>query len=200
MPMNTASQLCQFCIDDYAGRLPALVPSLNINGASATFTSFGADVVLVVRGTDELSDWKLYNLTLDRAQAPGDSGLFYHAGFLRYSQLIYGYARAWTLAGKPLAMMVGHSLGAAAIQIAGPALGIRAIGFAAPRVIYGSASPKLACLVELYCALDDSVCSLPPFARHVVVPTWLHHPGPQPHDALVAHHPSNYAALLEQST
>jgi hypothetical protein len=199
--MNTAAQLCQLCADDYAGRLTALVPSLAIDGASATFTSYGADVVLVVRGTDELSDWRMYNLTLDRAQAPGDSGLIYHAGFLRYSQLIYGYARAWMLAGKPLAMMIGHSLGAAAIQIAGPALGVRAIGFGAPRVLYSSGSESnRAGLVDLYCALDDSVCSLPPFARHVVVPTWLHHPGTQPRDALVAHHPGSYASLLEMST
>lgn len=132
--------------------------------------------VLIVEGTNELTDWLNYNF--DAKLISGDSGAKYHSGFYNYAMIVYSFA-------KPLRsrfdLIIGHSLGAAAAQIAGPSLNCKTLAFASPRPII-SGDLAHSSLVMNICRGDDAVCFLPPGCefmgltigfRHIGAVKWL---------------------------
>lgn len=105
------------------------VKVLNKNNVEAYFT---ADRTLVVPGSRDFSDWNrnanLKAVAWDFEPKPGASGTLWHGGFLEHARTLYAFAKEV----KP-AVIVGHSLGAAASTIVGCSLNIPTIAFATPR-------------------------------------------------------------------
>lgn len=128
------------------------------------------DRTVVVLGTNEASDWWRFNarVGLRRPRLPelrrrrGASGAVWHSGFLRHAEILYAWA-------KPLSprLFIGHSLGAAAVQIVGASLQVPAIAFAAPRTKKTEAQFPGEAHVLNICRTDDTVVGVPPGFRRI---------------------------------
>lgn len=146
---------------DYRGELGGVIESLDLNGVQASIVAVGhrADKpVLLIRGSDERCDW-VRNFTFAPVAGPGDQ-FMWHAGFLMHAQIAYAFAK-----GKPLSMVIGHSLGGACTELVGAALDLPYWAFGAPRALYapdpGSPRP-LNIKGTVFWRTDDLVCRLPP--------------------------------------
>lgn len=165
------------------------VISVNVAGAQAHFIE--ATNTLVIPGTNERSDWTNFNLQTSAKK--GDSGRFYHGGFLDHAQMIYMFA-------KPLkpACVVGHSLGAASAQIVGASLKVPTLAFASPKVLSGKATLAGEGWVANYLRQDDMVCHVPPGIgrkkyRHIGSRYWM---APAGINVGEDHTVANYLSLL----
>jgi len=125
------------------GRVPGAVKAhIDVAGAQAHMMSHG---VLVIPGSNDILDWvtnfdvyKILGKTFGRKEkARGSRGAVFHAGFLRHASRLQRFAKD-----NQAEYVIGHSLGAAAAQILGTSLAIPAVGFAAPRVKFGSGKLK----------------------------------------------------------
>ena len=99
--------------------------------------------------------------------------LWWHRGFLHYAQIAYSWARD-----KPVALVTGHSLGAACTQIVATSLNVTGYGFASPKTLFAPVGltrrPANEHLVTNWCRSDDAICYLPPIAfDHVGAVNWL---------------------------
>ena len=152
----------------YADKLGTLVKNqVDVNGVQAFYLKNG---ILVVPGTNERADWIDFNLNID---AKGDSGRFYHGGFLKHAQMVYMFAKAL----RPKAI-VGHSLGAASAQIVGKSLKVPTIAFASPKVLRGKTKVTGEGWVANFLRRDDTVCHMPPGIgrnkyRHIGATYWM---------------------------
>ena len=187
------STLARMCAADYRGELPVLA-RLDIAGVTATLTERDGLVVYLLRGTDSLRDWADFDLQIGHAVEQGDTRVW-HAGMLRYGRVCYAFAKGWLEAGRSIDLVLGHSLGAGALQVVAPSLRIRGVGFAAPRPLYSLEPPDGAELVELHCATDDLVCYAPPTAHHVGEVRW--HKPRRRRAPLKAHDADSYGDLLQ---
>lgn len=160
------------------------------------------DKTLIVPGTNELSDWLQYNLRLslrppkirDLITRRGASGAIWHGGFLNHAEILY----EWAAPLKPK-ILIGHSLGAAAVQIVGASLQTPTIAFASPSTRKGKSRFKGEGWVLNICRSDDTVCHVPPkFAgfRQVGSRYWLTPPKDNPG---MDHKMEHYIRLLKHS-
>jgi len=145
------------------GQVPAAIKAhIDVSGAQAQMMAHG---VMVIPGSNELLDWftnfDVYKILgrrfARRDRAKGSRGAVFHEGFLRHASRLQGFARD-----NGARFIIGHSLGAATAQILGTALGVPAIGFASPRVKFGSGKLKNEKLVLNICRADDLVTRVPP--------------------------------------
>lgn len=137
----------------YRGKLGSRVlHKVDVAGVQAYYLKDGT---LVIPGTNERSDWRAFNLDIEPAK--GDSGRFFHRGFLTHAQLVYMFA-------KPLKpkCIIGHSLGAASAQIVGRNLKVPTIALASPKVLSGAAKLPGEGWVANFLRRDDMVCHMPP--------------------------------------
>lgn len=187
--------------ETYAGTNTAETDtSIDVSGVQATYLKNG---VLVIPGTNELSDWFDFNLNMATVSpidghgfevVPGDSGTLWHGGFLQHAQMVYMFAKAV----KPK-FIVGHSLGAASAQIVGLSLSIPTIAFASPQTCRSRERLPNEGWVVNVCRVDDHVCHMPPKLlgfRTIGSRYWLK---PDQLDADEDHKIHNYAELLRLS-
>ena len=185
-------------VDTYEGANNADVKiKIDVAGVQAAFLKNG---ILVIPGTNELSDWLDFNLNLAHnappdthgfTVVPGDSGAMWHAGFLEHAQIVYAFA-------KPLQpkMIIGHSLGAASAQIVGSSLKVPTIAFASPGTKRGKSRVAGEPWVINLCRLDDAVCHVPPKLmgfRQIGSRYWLNPRIPDPDER---HSMPNYISAL----
>ncbi len=137
-----------------------IVDDLSLEGVQVTVADLdcGGWLAAIIRGTDETEDWPEYNFSWWPRTARGDTTVW-HGGFLRYAQYSYSFLKPFR---SRLSIIAGHSLGAAAAQVAGPALRVQTIALASPRPLRGTPPPG-AEFVTNYCRQDDLVCALPPW-------------------------------------
>jgi hypothetical protein len=155
--MLTALDAAGLILADYAGDpLPGiLIERLDIAGVQSVILMARNTKVLLIRGTNERRDW-LYNLDFRHdAYETGDTWMW-HRGFLAHARIAYAFAK-----GKGVELVIGHSLGAAAMQIVATSLGVPGIGFASPRALYGRQGPPSSDRIVNYCRPDDIVTGLP---------------------------------------
>ena len=141
---------------DYAGALPNVLERIDLNGVQSAIFLVGEEKVLLIRGTNQMSDWLRYNFNFLPENAPGDH-YKWHGGFLRHAQIAYAFAK-----NKGVTLVIGHSLGAAAACIVATSLAIPAITFATPRPLFGPELPPSSSLIVNYCRVDDLVAMVPP--------------------------------------
>jgi hypothetical protein len=132
--------------------------SISLRGMEAHFLRSSG--TLIIEGTNSFDDWFDYNFDLfgDLSTVAGDSGARYHQGFYNHAMRAYAFAKPFK---DQIRLVLGHSLGAASAQIAGPSLGKRTIAFASPRPLLRG-DPVSPHLVTNYCREDDLVCEVPP--------------------------------------
>lgn len=184
--------------ETYAGRNRAdVVNEIDVAGVQAVLLKNG---VLVIPGTNELSDW--FDFNLNAGENPdshgfdvlaGDSGAKWHGGFLEHAQMVYMFAK-----GVRPKFIVGHSLGAASAQIVGMSLRVPTIAFASPQTCRTRERMEHEGWVINLCRVDDTVCHVPPKLlgfRTIGSRYWL-----KPDDLNVGedHSIEHYAALLSQ--
>lgn len=143
----------------------------SVDGVSASFNKSGAqavitkDNILLIPGTNELSDWfknfDVLNILGKRFTArdtsKSTSGATYHAGFWRHAAQLHRFAKE-----NRAEFIIGHSLGAATAQILGVALNVHAVGFASPRVKRGNRKVRNEENILNICRADDLVTRVPP--------------------------------------
>jgi len=148
--------------------------SYNVDGVQAYLLK---DKTLVVPGTNEMSDWGRYNLATRRvwsqnlSREAGASGALWHKGFLAHARAVYNFVVML----KPK-FLIGHSLGAASVQIAGASLAKPTVAFASPRTKHGKAYFKGEGWVVNINRVDDTVCHVPPPStgyRHLGSQYWM---------------------------
>jgi hypothetical protein len=168
----TPLEAAKLLIADYAG---ALLPaeSIELAGVSASIVIAHGETALLIRGTDQLSDWLRYNFRFLPEVGPGDR-YQWHRGFLHHAQIAYAFAK-----GKGVTIVLGHSLGAAAGGIVAAGLSVPALCFATPRAWFSGEDepdpPEAATILNL-CRIDDHICQLPSRAlgfRHLGQVRWL---------------------------
>lgn len=129
---------------------------------------------LVIPGTNECEDWRMFNLQVHAQANARIPGLLlvpqadvasWHFGFLRHADSVFRFARHH----RPR-FIVGHSLGGAAAQIIGHRMRLPTVTFGAPRV-YKGRLPRLAgegWILNL-CRSDDPVTGVPALSgfRHL---------------------------------
>ncbi|MEO0828927.1 MAG: hypothetical protein AAFY03_00510, partial [Pseudomonadota bacterium] len=167
MQVMKAAQIMKEAYEDGGGRL-TIKDSFDKAGVQAYLLP---DRVIVVPGTNEFSDWTRYNLNISRRLAgfaemtlrPGASGTQWHDGFLRHAETLYDWAK-----GHRPKVLIGHSLGAASVQIVGASLRVPTISFAAPKPKWGRRRFDGAEFVLNILRTDDIVTNVPPVLfRHV---------------------------------
>lgn len=169
--MITPVAAARLILADYDGVLDS-ASRLDIDGCQSVIVDHAGETVLVIRGSDERQDW-INNFRFLPDATPGDS-VWWHRGFLTYARVAYSWARD-----KPVTVVIGHSLGAACVQIVATSLGIPGLAFASPRPLwapFGKARPSNEAMVTNYNRIDDVICDLP-FAvlgfEHVGEVKWL---------------------------
>lgn len=143
-------------VADYAGTLTDVVEKLDVDGVQSTIIQINGTKILLIRGTDQASDWLRYNFQFLPSAQPGDR-YQWHGGFLKHAQIAYAFAK-----NKDIALVIGHSLGAAAAGIVAVSLGIYGLTFATPRALFGAEVPPGSSKVLNYCRVDDLVTMVPP--------------------------------------
>ena len=159
-PMLSARELGLLLKADYEGALsPAtIVHSLSIDGVQATIVHDARTDTLgcLVRGTDERADWIRWNMRWWPSVECGDTR-GWHRGFLQHGRIVYAWCKD-----RPISWMAGHSLGAAAVQIAGSSLSIPSVCIASPLPLYSGGQPDGSVYVVNYVRADDPVGYVPP--------------------------------------
>ena len=122
------------------------------------------DGTLVIPGSDSVQDYIRYNFNygilalrekLKNLFKP--KGIIYHKGFLAHSREIEGFAVQ-----NNIIRITGHSLGAASSQLLASRLGLKAINFAAPKVVRRGWFVEVEKgLIENFNRKDDSVTRFP---------------------------------------
>ncbi|MEM7438344.1 MAG: hypothetical protein AAF393_02005 [Pseudomonadota bacterium] len=132
------------------------------------------DGTLVIPGTNELSDWRRYNMNVyDRKIADAGGGYRFHSGFLRHASAIYTWVK-----NKRVKRVTGHSLGAASGQILGAKLNLPVINFASPKVSLKRYRYSNEIQILNFNRKDDRVTKAPRWGfRHVGQVVWLSQPG-----------------------
>lgn len=139
--------------------------SISLKGMEAHFVR--AKRVLIIEGTNSLDDWWRYNFDLfanpktvdgDNKRKDGEPSAYYHEGFYNHAMRAFAFAKAYW---NEIDFVIGHSLGAASAQIAGPSLGKRTVAFASPKPLLRG-DPLAPELVTNICREDDLICRLPP--------------------------------------
>lgn len=138
---------------------------LDIAGCQSSIILYLDQPVLVIQGSNERSDWvdNLDFLPERKRQLDVEQGdvCWWHRGFLRHAQVAYSWARD-----KNVAAVIGHSLGAACVQIVAPSLAVDGLGFGSPRALWAprpnSPRPENEYLVVNYLRTDDAVTKVPP--------------------------------------
>ena len=168
----------------YEGKIDSIA-QLDRDGVQAFVT---ADRVLVIPGTNELSDWWKFNFKVVRGATRS-----WHAGFLKHAQAVYKFAK-----GLDVRRITGHSLGAASAQIVGYSLKINTIAFASPKTLAAEwwVSDSNRFLIENICRVDDLVCAVPPNFQHVGTVQWL---TPKRHHWGEDHSISNYVDAMREA-
>lgn len=173
-PIKTAAQLAQasYTATTHPSVKDKIARSLDKNDVQAHLLDNG---VLLIPGSNSFMDYLRFNLRplriggkrfrmSDESTERGASGTIWHQGFLAHAKEIFD----WVEAGpeKPI-YVIGHSLGAAAVQILTKSWNIPGIGFAAPR----PRKHKGALAKTKHCLCinrhDDTVCTLPSAFNHV---------------------------------
>ena len=191
--MLTPIEAARLIVADYAGApITGVLERLDIDGVQSAILMAGDLKVLLIRGTNERRDW-LYNLDFRRDSYCAGDSWSWHRGFLAHARIAYAFAK-----GKGVQLVIGHSLGAAAMQIVAASLGVPGMGFASPRALYGLEGPPAGKQIVNFCRPDDIVTGLP-FAglgfNHCGEARWLNIVGRHlggDHSIL------NYIELLEQ--
>ena len=120
--------------------------------------------VLLIRGTDQVEDFKLWNLLIRPMLEVGKGETRRWArGFLRHSDRAYSFAKGWLEAGGKLGAVYGHSLGGAAVQIICPALRLIGVSFGSPAPLFDAREPVGAEFVTNHVLEDDLVTKVPVF-------------------------------------
>jgi len=159
MPIPSPLILARLIYADDQGGLAGEEARIEIQGVSSCIFPMEDQRILIIRGTDEFSDWIRYNFNGEPECMQGDV-LKWHKGFLHHAQVAYAFAKD-----KGVTLVTGHSLGAAAAGIVGYSLKVPAITFATPRALYGRTSPSVlttASPITNYCRIDDLVTKIPP--------------------------------------
>jgi hypothetical protein len=140
-----------------------IAPQLNQDGVQASVVDDG---VLIIPGTNEISDWTRYNFKF----AAQGATVRWHRGFLRHAQAVYREFQP-----KAPKMVIGHSLGAASAQVVAYSLGIPAICFASPKPHCSWRKLRGQDKILNICRMDDAVTKQPPFPwyQHVGQVDWL---------------------------
>jgi hypothetical protein len=194
--MLTPLQAARLISADYDGSLEAS-ERLDINGCQSALIELpGNPRILLIRGSDERSDWKK-NFDFSPTRAPGDSGVWWHRGFLEHGRIAYAWARD-----KAVELVLGHSLGAACSQIVATSLDVPGMAFASPMPLWSPSAlftkrPVNEALVTNYNRTDDLVTQLPFPAMgfaHVGQVSLLVPDAPKPGED---HRIGHYIALLE---
>ena len=171
--------------------------SYNVDGVQAYFLP---DKTLLVPGSNEVSDYPRYNLKTEAiwsqnlSKGTGASGTKWHAGFLDHARAVYNFVVF--LNPKRL---IGHSLGAASVQIAGASLGVPTIAFASPRTKFGRPYFKGEGWVVNINRTDDIVCRVPPRTtgfRHLGSQYWVR---PAQNNPGEDHSMKNYVSILQDN-
>ena len=146
------------------GKLDTIV-ELDIGGVQARIVRVPDEPpVLLIRGTNEAEDWKLWNfLFKPQLQVGAGDTRRWARGFLGYAERIYGFAKLAATTPPGLSWIIGHSLGGAAAQILGPSLGIKTMTFGSPRPLFDSRPPIGAEMVANHILSDDWVTKVPIF-------------------------------------
>lgn len=134
--------------------------SLEMDGAiaEAVYTSLG--LVVVLRETDEPSDWRRFNLrVLPNAWPASGANHRWHRGFLRYAKHLYG----WVKALEP-DVLAGFSLGGGAAQIIGSSLTIPTVCLGSPAALWQWRPEHIKgeAMIACWNGVGDRVCRLPP--------------------------------------
>jgi hypothetical protein len=174
-------------------------------GVQASVVRHAGRRIGIIRGSDELGDWiqnarwaPRAGVLLSAAVAVPSAGARYcwHRGFLEHARAAWEFFMAHP---RP-DTFIGHSLGAAAVQIVASSqdfAGTPAICFASPRPLWAR-SNVISELILSYCRVDDPVCRAPPRwmgFRHVGRVIWLR---PDRWNPRQAHGVVRYAAMLER--
>jgi hypothetical protein len=155
--------------------LPTLA-RLEIDGVAGRIVITHDDArVLLITGSNARSDWHAFNFRWwPIPHIDGGDTRKWHRGFLKHAQVVYSWAKGWLSQGGRIDWVCGHSLGAAAAQIAGASLRIPTHAFASPKPLWGSLQPPGHELVTNWCRVDDLVCKVPPWGFSRVGQTvWL---------------------------
>ncbi|MEM6617922.1 MAG: hypothetical protein AAF631_01305 [Pseudomonadota bacterium] len=128
------------------------------------------DGTLVIPGTNQLRDWRRYNLRVYSLRAVRSTGSYrFHSGFLIHANRVLHWVKT-----KPVKRITGHSLGAASGQILAAILDVPAINFAAPKVALGTAAYRGEARIININRRDDRVAHVPRLAfRHLGHVAWM---------------------------
>lgn len=123
---------------DYRGEpVQGLVDKGTRGPAEISIVQIGQRFACLSRGSNELSDW-LWNLSIWKrhGRLAGYSGTEYPAGFLDRAESVWDWLddNYWL---RKISFISGHSAGASDAQIIGWSLGIQAVCFSSPPVVYG---------------------------------------------------------------
>jgi hypothetical protein len=173
-PIATAAQLAEasYKAETHPSVAPRIARSLDHGDVEAHLLDNG---VLLVPGSNSLMDYLRFNLRplmvggtqyqfSDDLSEKGHSGTFWHQGFFRHAKAVHDWVEA---GGTRPVYVIGHSLGAAAVQILTKSWRIPGIGFAAPRP--RKHDGPLAHTAHCLCInrTDDLVCDLASNYHHV---------------------------------
>ncbi len=168
--LTDAAKLAQASYKPHTISSPRIVDSLDKDHVQAHLTENGW---LLLPGSNSVLDYLHFNLRVFNVGGKkyrlsssdtekGASGTVWHQGFLVYSRRVF----AWIGSRRP-SFIIGHSLGAAAVQILSKSYDVPGIGFAAPR-------PRLSLGAVAHddkslsiCRVDDIVCGLAPGFHHM---------------------------------
>lgn len=140
--------------------------TLEIGGVSARIVQPEGDYlpVLLIRGTDQAEDWRLWNLFFRPMLEVGKGDTRrWSRGFLNYSERVYAFAKGWMEGGGKLGAAYGHSLGGAAVQIICPSLKIAGVSFGSPAPLFDTRQPVGAEWVKGNHVLQDDWVTKTPF-------------------------------------
>ena len=131
--------------------------------------------IVVIQGSNSMWDYLKYNVRIvgvgrqklalkSKALSRDAKGVVWHQGFLRHALEVQTWLTA--LKRRPK-FFVGHSLGAATVQILSPGYGVPGIGFAPPGICMNNptAADNKRCL--LICRSDDIVTQVPEGFAHL---------------------------------
>lgn len=134
-----------------------------------------SDGTLVVPGSNSAADYRKYNLRIVRlfrkkltmktkAVQSGRSRTVWHQGFLAHARDIQLWLKRINRRPK---YVIGHSLGAAAVQVLSISYSVPGIGFAAPRICMAKVSPFQEKRCLLITRSDDIVAQIPEGFSHL---------------------------------
>lgn len=197
--LKDAAVFAQHCYEPQNFTSPRITDSLDKDNVQAHLTENG---LLLLPGSNSVLDYLHFNLRVFRVgnkkyrlassqTEHGASGTIWHQGFLVYSRKIFEW-----LGNRRPEIIIGHSLGAAAVQILSKSYDVPGIGFAAPRPKKGAGRIKFDDKCLSVCRVDDTVCGLPPNFNHMGDARFLE---PLANNWGLDHSMKNYRIILENN-